>query len=117
MAKSKNKGVSPSRQEDFPAWFQAVVREGEVAELAHVRGSMVIRPWGYAIWELMQAELDRQIKRSGATNAYFPLFIPLSYIEGEAKHVEGFAKEMAVVTHHRLEEDPDNPGHLRPGGS
>jgi prolyl-tRNA synthetase len=116
VAKSKNKGVSPSRQEDFPAWFQAVVREGEVAELAHVRGSMVIRPWGYAIWELMQAELDRMIKRSGATNAYFPLFIPLSYIESEAEHVEGFAKEMAVVTHHRLEEDPENPGHLRPGG-
>jgi prolyl-tRNA synthetase len=110
------KGLSPTRAEDFPAWFQAVVREGEVAELAHVRGSMVIRPWGYAIWELMQAELDRQIKRSGASNAYFPLFIPLSYIESEAKHVEGFAKEMAVVTHHRLEEDPDNPGHLRPGG-
>jgi len=116
VAKSKNKGVSPSRQEDFPAWFQAVVREGEVAELAHVRGSMVIRPWGYAIWELMQGELDRQIKRSGTTNAYFPLFIPLSYIESEAEHVEGFAKEMAVVTHHRLEEDPDNAGHLRPGG-
>ena len=116
MAKSKNRGVSPSRQEDFPAWFQAVVREGEVAELAHVRGSMVIRPWGYAIWELMQAELDRMIKRSGATNAYFPLFIPVSYIESEAKHVEGFAKEMAVVTHHRLEEDPEDPGHLRPGG-
>ncbi len=115
-AKSKNKGVSPSRQEDFPAWFQAVVREGEVAELAHVRGSMVIRPWGYAIWELMQAELDREIKGSGASNAYFPLFIPLSYIESEAEHVEGFAKEMAVVTHHRLEEDPENPGHLRPGG-
>lgn len=110
------KGLSPTRAEDFPGWFQAVVREGEVAELAHVRGSMVIRPWGYAIWELMQAELDRRIKRSGAANAYFPLFIPLSYIESEAQHVEGFAKEMAVVTHHRLEEDPDNPGHLRPGG-
>jgi prolyl-tRNA synthetase len=113
---SKNKGVSPSRQEDFPAWFQAVVREGEVAELAHVRGCMVIRPWGYAIWELMQAELDRQIKRSGASNAYFPLFIPLEYFESEAKHVEGFAKEMAVVTHHRLEEDPDDPDKLKPGG-
>jgi prolyl-tRNA synthetase len=117
MAKGgKNKGVSPSRQEDFPAWFQAVVREGEVAELAHVRGCMVIRPWGYAIWELMQAELDRQIKRSGASNAYFPLFIPLSYFESEAKHVEGFAKEMAVVTHHRLEEDPADPEKLTPGG-
>jgi prolyl-tRNA synthetase len=111
-----SKGISPTREEDFPAWFQSVVREAEVAELAHVRGSMVIRPWGYAIWELMQAELDREIKASGAQNAYFPLFIPLSYFEAEAEHVEGFAKEMAVVTHHRLEEDPANPEKLRPGG-
>jgi prolyl-tRNA synthetase len=111
-----SKGISPTREEDFPAWFQSVVREAEVAELAHVRGSMVIRPWGYAIWELMQAELDREIKASGAQNAYFPLFIPLSYFEAEAKHVEGFAKEMAVVTHHRLEEDPSDPEKLRPGG-
>jgi prolyl-tRNA synthetase len=111
-----SKGISPTREEDFPAWFQSVVREAEVAELAHVRGSMVIRPWGYAIWELMQAELDREIKASGAQNAYFPLFIPLSYFEEEAEHVEGFAKEMAVVTHHRLEEDPGNPDKLRPGG-
>ncbi|HEX6602857.1 MAG TPA: proline--tRNA ligase [Solirubrobacterales bacterium] len=116
MGRAKNKGVSPSRKEDFPAWFQAVVREGEVAELAHVRGCMVIRPWGYAIWELMQAELDRQIKKSGASNAYFPLFIPLEYFEAEAKHVEGFAKEMAVVTHHRLEQDPEDPEKLTPGG-
>ncbi len=77
---------------------------------------MVIRPWGYAIWELMEAELDRAIKASGAENAYFPLFIPLSYFEAEAEHVEGFAKEMAVVTHHRLEADPEHPGKLRPGG-
>jgi prolyl-tRNA synthetase len=111
-----SKGISPTREEDFPAWFQSVVREAEVAELAHVRGSMVIRPWGYAIWELMQAELNREIKASGAQNAYFPLFIPLSYFEAEAEHVEGFAKEMAVVTHHRLEEDPTNPEKLRPGG-
>ncbi len=115
MAKQKN-AISPSRTEDFPGWFQAVVREAEVAELAHVRGSMVIRPWGYAIWELMQAELDRQIKKTGAQNAYFPLFIPLSYFEAEAEHVEGFAKEMAVVTHHRLEADPEHQGKLRPGG-
>src|SRR3954453_2697997 len=115
MAKNKN-AISPPRAEDFPAWFQSVVREAEVAELAHVRGSMVIRPWGYAIWELMQAELDREIKASGAQNAYFPLFIPLSYFEAEAKHVEGFAKEMAVVTHHRLEEDPAKAGKLRRGG-
>jgi prolyl-tRNA synthetase len=110
------KGISPTREEDFPAWFQAVVKEAEVAELAHVRGSMVIRPWGYAIWELMQAELDRAIKASGAQNAYFPLFIPLSYFEAEAEHVDGFAKEMAVVTHHRLEADPGQPGKLRPAG-
>ncbi len=110
------KGISPTREEDFPAWFQAVVKEAEVAELAHVRGSMVIRPWGYAIWELMQGELDRMIKASGAQNAYFPLFIPLSYFEAEAEHVDGFAKEMAVVTHHRLEADPEHPGKLRPGG-
>jgi prolyl-tRNA synthetase len=109
------KAISPTRAEDFPGWFQAVVRDAEVAELAHVRGSMVIRPWGYAIWELMQGELDRAIKASGAQNAYFPLFIPLSYLEAEAGHVEGFAKEMAVVTHHRLEADPERPGHLKPG--
>ncbi|HEY2716027.1 MAG TPA: proline--tRNA ligase [Solirubrobacterales bacterium] len=108
--------ISPTRAEDFPGWFQAVVKDAEVAELAHVRGSMVIRPWGYAIWELMQAELDRMIKATGAQNAYFPLFIPLSYLEAEAGHVEGFAKEMAVVTHHRLEADLGNPGHLKPGG-
>jgi prolyl-tRNA synthetase len=113
---AKKNAISPARAEDFPGWFQAVVKEAEVAELAHVRGSMVIRPWGYAIWELMQAELDRQIKKSGAQNAYFPLFIPLSYFEAEAKHVEGFAKEMAVVTHHRLEQDPADPEKLVPGG-
>jgi prolyl-tRNA synthetase len=110
------KGISPTREQDFPAWFQAVVKEAEVAELAHVRGCMVIRPWGYATWELMQRQLDREIKRTGAQNAYFPLFIPLSYFEEEAEHVEGFAKEMAVVTHHRLEADPANPGKLRPQG-
>jgi len=113
--KNNAKAISPTRAEDFPGWFQAVVKDAEVAELAHVRGSMVIRPWGYAIWELMQADLDRAIKATGAQNAYFPLFIPLSYLEAEAGHVEGFAKEMAVVTHHRLEADPERPGHLKPG--
>jgi prolyl-tRNA synthetase len=97
-------GISPTRAEDFPQWFQSVVRDAEVAELDHVRGAMVIRPWGYGIWELMQRALDEGIKETGAVNAYFPLFIPLSYFEEEAKHVEGFAKEMAVVTHHRLEQ-------------
>jgi len=104
-------GISPTRAEDFPQWFQSVVRDAEVAELDHVRGAMVIRPWGWGIWELMQRALDDGIKATGASNAYFPLFIPLSYLEEEAKHVEGFAKEMAVVTHHRLEKGPDGALH------
>ncbi len=104
-------GISPTRAEDFPQWFQSVVRDAEVAELDHVRGAMVIRPWGYGIWELMQRGLDDGIKETGAVNAYFPLFIPLSYFEEEAKHVEGFAKEMAVVTHHRLEQGEDGSLH------
>ena len=104
-------GISPTRAEDFPQWFQSVVRDAEVAELDHVRGSMVIRPWGYGIWEFMQRALDDGIKETGAQNAYFPLFIPLSYFEEEAKHVEGFAKEMAVVTHHRLEQGEDGKLH------
>jgi len=111
VAKEQKGGISPTRAEDFPQWFQTIVRDAEVAELDHVRGCMVIRPWGYGIWELMQRTLDDAIKRSGVSNAYFPLFIPLSYFEEEAKHVEGFAKEMAVVTHHRLEQGPDG---LRP---
>ena len=104
-------GISPTRAEDFAQWFQSVVRDAEVAELDHVRGCMVIRPWGYGIWELMQRALDDAIKETGAVNAYFPLFIPLSYFEEEAKHVEGFAKEMAVVTHHRLEQGDDGSLH------
>ena len=104
-------GISPTRAEDFPQWFQSVVRDAEVAELDHVRGAMVIRPWGYGIWELMQRALDDGIKETGAVNAYFPLFIPLSYFEEEARHVEGFAKEMAVVTHHRLEQGEDGSLH------
>ena len=114
MGQGKKAGISPTRSEDFPAWFQSVVRDAEVAELDHVRGAMVIRPWGYGIWELMQRAMDDMIKASGADNAYFPLFIPLSYFEDEAKHVEGFAKEMAVVTHHRLETDDE--GKLVPAG-
>ncbi|CAN5435794.1 proline--tRNA ligase [soil metagenome] len=113
MGPGKKAGISPTRSEDFPAWFQSVVRDAEVAELDHVRGCMVIRPWGYGVWELMQRAMDDAIKASGADNAYFPLFIPLSYFEDEAKHVEGFAKEMAVVTHHRLEKDEET-GALTP---
>ncbi|HUZ44559.1 MAG TPA: proline--tRNA ligase [Acidimicrobiales bacterium] len=87
------------QSEDFPAWYQDVVARAEMADNGPVRGTMVIRPWGYAIWERMQAELDRRIKDTGAVNAYFPLFIPESYLHKEAKHVEGFSPELAVVTH------------------
>jgi prolyl-tRNA synthetase len=95
--------ISPTRQEDFPEWYQQVIRAADLAENSEVRGCMVIKPWGYALWERMQAVLDGMFKATGHRNAYFPLFIPLSYLEKEAAHVEGFAKECAVVTHHRLE--------------
>ncbi len=93
------KGAIVSRAEDFPRWYQEVIAGAEMAENGPARGTMVIRPWGYGIWELMQAELDRRIKEAGAENAYFPLFIPESFLKLEAEHVEGFAPELAVVTH------------------
>ena len=86
----------------FPDWYQAIVREADMAEVSPVRGSMIIKPWGYGVWERIQQTMDRRIKEMGVDNAYFPLFIPLSFFAKEADHVEGFAKEMAVVTHHRL---------------
>jgi prolyl-tRNA synthetase len=91
-----------TREADFAAWYQSVIAEADLAEESGVRGCMVIRPWGYGIWERIQRLLDDRIKATGHENCYFPLFIPLSYFEKEAEHVEGFAKEMAVVTHHRL---------------
>src|SRR5450759_3560299 len=97
--------ITPRREEDFPEWYQQVIRAAELAEPSDVRGCMVIRPWGYGIWENMQRALDGMFKATGHRNAYFPLFIPLSYLAKEAAHVEGFAKECAVVTHHRLESD------------
>ena len=106
--------ISPTRSEDYPEWYQQVVRAADLAEQSPVRGCMVIKPHGYAVWELMQGILDGMFKATGHQNAYFPLFIPLSYLEQEAKHVEGFAKECAVVTHHRLELGPD--GKLIPTG-
>jgi prolyl-tRNA synthetase len=105
--------ITPTRQEDFPEWYQQVLKAADLAENAPVRGCMVIKPWGYAIWENMQKYLDSEIKRTGHVNAYFPLFIPLSFLEKEATHVEGFAKECAVVTHHRLEQ---KEGKLIPAG-
>jgi prolyl-tRNA synthetase len=95
--------ITPRRDEDFPEWYQQVIRAAAMAEPSDVRGCMVIRPWGYGIWENMQRQLDVMFRATGHRNAYFPLFIPLSYLAKEAEHVEGFAKECAVVTHSRLE--------------
>ena len=92
-------GVLTPQAEDFPRWYQDVVGKAELADNGPVRGTMVIRPYGYAIWERMQAEMDARIKTAGAQNAYFPLFIPESYLNREAEHVEGFSPELAVVTH------------------
>ena len=94
--------LTVTREDDFAGWYQEVISEAEMAEESGVRGCMVIRPWGYGIWERIQALMDARIKAAGVENCYFPLFIPLSYFAKEAEHVEGFAKEMAVVTHHRL---------------
>ena len=94
--------ITPTREEDFPDWYQEVVRVADLAEHAPVRGCMVIKPNGYAIWEIIQKEMDARFKEKGVKNAYFPLFIPLSFFEKEADHVEGFATETAVVTHTRL---------------
>ncbi|CAN5182071.1 proline--tRNA ligase [soil metagenome] len=116
MAQPQNtkSAINPRRDEDFPEWYQQVVRAAELAETSDVRGCMVIRPWGYGIWENMQRALDRMFKKTGHKNAYFPLFIPLSYLEKEAEHVEGFAKECAVVTHHRLEVGTDGKMRVAP---
>ncbi len=114
MAKAPENAISPTRQEDYPEWYQQVIKAGELAEPSDVRGCMVIKPWGYAVWENIQRILDRKFKETGHDNAYFPLFIPMSFLQKEAEHVEGFAKECAVVTHHRLEPGPE--GKLVPAG-
>lgn len=103
MSGKQETAIKPTRQEDYPEWYQQVIQAADMAENSPVRGCMVIKPWGYGIWERIKTVLDCKIKETGHENAYFPLFIPLSYLEKEAKHVEGFAKECAVVTHHRLE--------------
>jgi prolyl-tRNA synthetase len=102
-----------SRAENYSKWYNELVVEADLAENSAVRGCMVIKPYGFAIWEKMQAELDRMFKETGHQNAYFPLFVPKSLFEAEEKNAEGFAKECAVVTHYRLQNDPDNPGKLR----
>lgn len=100
------------RETDYSKWYNELVVKADLAENSGVRGCMVIKPYGYAIWEKMQAELDRMFKETGHENAYFPLFVPKSMFEAEEKNAEGFAKECAVVTHYRLKNDPDSPGKL-----
>lgn len=102
-----------TREEDYSKWYNDLVVDADLAENSGVRGCMVIKPYGYAIWEKIQAELDRMFKETGHQNAYFPLFVPKSLFEAEEKNAEGFAKECAVVTHYRLQNDPDRPGKLR----
>ena len=98
------------RATDYSKWYNELVVKADLAEQSAVRGCMVIKPYGYAIWETIQAELDRRFKENGVKNAYFPLLIPKSFLSREAEHVEGFAKECAVVTHHRLKNDPEGKG-------
>ena len=100
------------REEDYSKWYNELVVKADLAENSGVRGCMVIKPYGYAIWEKMQAELDRMFKETGHSNAYFPLFVPKSMFEAEEKNAEGFAKECAIVTHYRLKNDEDKPGKL-----
>lgn len=107
MGQKIKAAITPTRSEDYPEWYQQVIKAADLAENSPVRGCMVIKPWGYGIWENMQRILDGMFKATGHRNAYFPLFIPLSFLEKEAKHVEGFAKECAVVTHHRLEQNAE----------
>ena len=109
MAEVTNKEVT-NREEDYSKWYNNLVVKADLAEQSAVRGCMVIKPYGYAIWEKMHEQLDKMFKATGHVNAYFPLFIPKSFLSREAEHVEGFAKECAVVTHHRLMNDPDGKG-------
>ncbi|NIQ12070.1 MAG: proline--tRNA ligase, partial [Gammaproteobacteria bacterium] len=113
MTKQVKTAISPTRNEDYPEWYQQVIKASDMAERSPVRGCMVIKPWGYALWENIVQAMDNLFKATGVKNAYFPLFIPLSFLEKEAEHVEGFAKECAVVTHHRLEK---GEGGLEPAG-
>lgn len=113
-AKAPRTAVTPIRADNFPEWYQQVIKAADMAENAPVRGCMIIKPYGYAVWENMQRVLDGMIKAEGVENAYFPLLIPLSFIAKEAEHIDGFAKECAVVTHHRLE--ANDKGELVPAG-
>jgi len=105
LSKNKQTAITPIREENYAEWYQQVIKAADLAENSDVRGCMVIKPWGYAIWENIQKALDAMFRETGHRNAYFPIFIPKSYFEKEAEHVEGFAKECAVVTHSKLEDD------------
>ncbi len=106
-----SKGIT-SREENYSQWYTDIVKKAQMADNSAVRGCMVIKPYGFALWENMKAELDRMFKETGHVNAYFPLFVPKSLFEAEEKNAEGFAKECAVVTHYRLKNDPERPGKL-----
>jgi prolyl-tRNA synthetase len=114
MAKQVKPAITPVRADDYPEWYQQIIKASDLAEKSPVRGCMVIKPWGYALWENIVRGMDDMFKATGVKNAYFPLFIPLSFLEKEAEHVEGFAKECAVVTHHRLQKS--DQGGLVPAG-
>jgi len=110
--KTNKTAISPTREQNYPEWYQQVIKAADLAEVSPVRGCMIIKPWGWAIWENMQRVLDEQFKATGHKNLYFPLMIPMSFMQKEAEHIEGFAKECAVVTHHRLAKGED--GKLEP---
>lgn len=105
--KNVKTAITPTREQNYPEWYQQVIKAADLAEISPVRGCMIIKPWGYAIWENIQRILDQEFKATGHKNLYFPLLIPLSFMQKEAEHVEGFAKECAVVTHHRLAKDSE----------
>ena len=110
MSKTDNKNALTKRSDDYSQWYLDVIAAADLAEHSPVKGCMVIKPYGYAIWENIQKVLDQKIKATGHQNAYFPLFVPKSFLSREASHVKGFAKECAVVTHHRLINDPASDG-------
>jgi len=112
--KSIKTAITPTREANYPEWYQQVIKAADLAEISPVRGCMIIKPWGYALWENIQRILDGEFKATGHKNLYFPLMIPLSFLQKEAEHVEGFAKECAVVTHHRLAKNEE--GKLVPAG-
>ncbi len=112
--KTVKTAIQPTRAENYPEWYQQVIKAADLAEVSPVRGCMIIKPWGFAIWENMQRILNEHFQATGHKNLYFPLMIPMSFMQKEAEHIEGFAKECAVVTHHRLEKDAE--GKLIPAG-